>query len=52
MLKLSSIQRKDNIYSDIYDGGIWKTFIFNGNTFFTPDTATIHLGLFMNLNWF
>jgi hypothetical protein len=52
MLKLSGIQRKDNIYSDIYDGEVWKTFPFNGNTFFTPDTSTTHLGLFLNLDWF
>src|SRR5215471_4100234 len=52
MLKLSGIQRGDNIYSDIYDGKVWKTFPFNGDTFFTPDTATTHLGLFLNLDWF
>ena len=52
MLKLSGIRREDNIYSDIYDGEIWKTFPFDGNTFFTPDTATTHLGLFLNLDWF
>jgi hypothetical protein len=43
MLKLSDIQRKDIIYSDIYDGEVWKTF--------TPDTATTHLDLFLNLDW-
>src|SRR6266536_140787 len=50
MLKLSGIRREDNIYSDIYDGEIWKTFPFDGNTFFTPDTVTTHLGLFLNLD--
>src|SRR5688572_9754898 len=36
MLKLSGIQREEvNIYSDIYDGKVWKTFPFDGSTFFT-----------------
>ena len=52
MLKLSGIQRGGNIYSDIYDGKIWKTFPFDGSTFFTPETATTHLGLLFNLDWF
>ena len=53
MLELSGIQREGvNIYSDIYDGKVWKTFPFNGNTFFTPETATTHLGLLINLDWF
>ena len=53
MLKLSGIQREEvNIYSDIYDGKVWKTFPFDGNTFFTPETATAHLGLLFNLDWF
>ncbi|PKY56565.1 hypothetical protein RhiirA4_476956 [Rhizophagus irregularis] len=53
MLKLSGVQREeDNIYSDIYDGKIWKTFPFDGSTFFTPETATTNLGLLFNLDWF
>jgi hypothetical protein len=52
MLKLSGVRGKDNIYSDIYDGKVWKTFPFDGNTFFTPETATTHLGLLINLDWF
>ena len=52
MLKLSGIQRGDNIYSDIYDGKVWKTFPFDGSTFFTPETAMTHLGLLFNLDWF
>ncbi|CAB4487545.1 unnamed protein product [Rhizophagus irregularis] len=53
MLELSGIQRGGvNTYSDIYDGKIWKTFPFNGDTFFTPETATTHLGLLFNLDWF
>ena len=52
MLKSSGIQ-KENIYSDIYDGEVWKTFpLSDGNPFFTPETATTHLGLFFNLDWF
>ena len=53
MLKSSGIQREGhNIYSDIYDGRVWKTFPFDGNTFFTTETATTHLGLLINLDWF
>ena len=52
MLKLSGIQRGHNIYSDIYDGKVWKTFPFDGTTFFTEETATTHLGLLINLDWF
>src|SRR5256886_8607989 len=52
MLKSSGI-RKENIYSDIYDGKVWKTFpSSDGSPFFTPETATTHLGLFFNLDWF
>jgi hypothetical protein len=52
MLKLLGIQRKGhNSYSDIYDGRVWKTFPFeNGNTFFTTEIATTHLGLLINLD--
>ncbi|GBC36291.2 uncharacterized protein LOC114575354 [Rhizophagus irregularis DAOM 181602=DAOM 197198] len=53
MLELSGIQRGGvNTYSDIYDGKVWKTFPFNGDTFFTQETATTHLGLLFNLDWF
>jgi hypothetical protein len=53
MLKLSGVQREgDNIYSDIYDGKVWKTFPFNDSIFFTPETATTNLGLLFNLDWF
>jgi hypothetical protein len=53
MLKLSGSQRGEgNIYSDIYDGEVWKTFPFDGSTFFTPETVTTHLGLLFNLDWF
>ncbi|GET51194.1 uncharacterized protein LOC114543330 [Rhizophagus irregularis DAOM 181602=DAOM 197198] len=53
MLELSGIQRGGvNTYSDIYDSKVWKTFPFNGDTFFTSETATTHLGLLFNLDWF
>jgi hypothetical protein len=53
MLKLSGVQREgNNIYSDIYDGKVWKSFPFDGNAFFMPGTATTHLGLLFNLDWF
>ena len=53
MLKLSGVQREgDNVYSDIYDGKVWKTFPFDGNPFFTSETATTNLGLLFNLDWF
>ncbi|GET61562.1 hypothetical protein GLOIN_2v1849215 [Rhizophagus irregularis DAOM 181602=DAOM 197198] len=53
MLKLSGTQRNENnIYSDIYDGKVWKNFPFDGSTFFTTETATTHLGLLLNLDWF
>jgi Transposase family tnp2 len=53
MLKSAGGQREGNdIYSDIYDGKVWKTFPFNGNIFFTEETATTHLGLLINLDWF
>jgi hypothetical protein len=53
MLKLAGVQRAESdIYSNIYDGKVWKTFPFDGNTFFTTETATTHLGLLINLDWF
>jgi hypothetical protein len=52
MLKSSGIQRESHTYSDIYDGKVWKTFPFDGSVFFSKETATTHLGLFFNLDWF
>ncbi|PKB94434.1 hypothetical protein RhiirA5_438791, partial [Rhizophagus irregularis] len=55
MLQLSGAQRNSNsnIYSDIYDGRVWKTFPFDdGSSFFTTETAVTHLGLLFNLDWF
>ena len=52
MLKSSGI-RKENIYSDIYDGEVWKTFSSSDSSpFFIPETATTHLGFLFNLDWF
>ena len=56
MLKLAGAQRAgSHIYSDIYDGRVWKTFpssSSDGSIFFRMETATTHLGLFINLDWF
>jgi hypothetical protein len=53
MIKLSGIQREENnIYSDIYDGKVWKTFPFDGSTFFTSNTTANYLDLLFNLDWF
>ena len=53
MLRLSEVQRgRHNIYSDIYDGEVWKTFPFDGSNFFTTETITTHLGFLINLDWF
>jgi Transposase family tnp2 len=53
MLKLAASQRAEsNTYSDIYDGKVWKTFPFDGSIFFTKETATTHLGILLNLDWF
>ena len=50
---LAGAQRTgSDIYSDIYDGRVWKTFPFDGSNFFTAETATTHLGLLFNLDWF
>src|SRR6266516_7461463 len=49
---------KVNLYTDIYDGEIWKTFpssvdnLAEQQQFFTPNTADSHLGIMINLNWF
>ena len=43
------------LYTDIYDGEIWKTFpssTDNSVQFFTPDTTDSHLGIMINLDWF
>jgi hypothetical protein len=47
---------EDGLYSDIYDGEIWKTFPSSlddpDSRFFTTETADSHLGLMINLDWF
>src|SRR6266487_213844 len=53
MLKLVGAQMAgSDIYSDIYDGRVWKTFPFDRNVFFTVETTTTHLGILINLDWF
>jgi Transposase family tnp2 len=56
MLKLAGAQRAgSDIYSDIYDGRVWKTFSSSssdGSIFFRTETATTHLGFLINLDWF
>uniref|UniRef100_U9UIQ0 Transposase domain-containing protein n=1 Tax=Rhizophagus irregularis (strain DAOM 181602 / DAOM 197198 / MUCL 43194) TaxID=747089 RepID=U9UIQ0_RHIID len=45
-----------NLYTDIYDGKVWKTFpssLDNLDTqFFTNETADSNLGIMINLDWF
>ena len=47
-----------DLYTDIYDGEIWKTFPSSVDNsaeqqqFFTPNTADSHLGIMINLDWF
>jgi tnp2 family transposase len=46
-----------DLFTDIYDGEIWKTFPSNTDDsepqrFFTPNTADSHLGIMINLDWF
>ncbi|CAB4439269.1 unnamed protein product [Rhizophagus irregularis] len=45
-----------DLYTDIYDGEVWKTFpssLDNPDTqFFTNETADSNFGIMINLNWF
>jgi hypothetical protein len=45
-----------DLYADIYDGEVWKTFpssLENPDTrFFTNETADSNLGIMINLDWF
>jgi hypothetical protein len=52
MLDQSGTRNNNNIYADIYDGKVWNTFPFDGNRFFSQETATSNLGLLINLDWF
>src|SRR5207245_10474092 len=53
--KWTNRDEEAGLYTDIYDGEIWKTFpssTDNSAQFFTPDTADSHLGIMINLDWF
>src|SRR5213080_2432876 len=53
--KWTNRDEEAGLYTDIYDGEIWKTFpssTDNSAQFFTPDTANSHLGIMINLDWF
>ena len=54
--KLSNRANVTNLYTDIYDGEVWKTFpssLDNPETrFFTNETADSNLGIMINLDWF
>src|SRR5881397_2563591 len=53
--KWTNRDEESGLYTDIYDGEIWKTFpssTDNSAQFFTPDTADSHLGIIRNPDWF
>src|SRR5437763_1193411 len=53
--KWTNRDEEAGLYTDIYDGEIWKTFLSstdNSAQFFTPDTANSHLEIMINLDWF
>ena len=56
MLQHSSNRNVPNgIFSDIYEGNIWKNFAIdpkNPTPFFTNDTLDSHIGLAINIDWF
>ena len=56
MLRHSSNRNVPNgIFSDIYEGNIWKNFVINleePTPFFTNDTLDTHIGLAINIDWF
>jgi hypothetical protein len=46
-----------NLYADIYDGKVWKSFPssldnLEAHRFFTNEMVDSHLGIMINLNWF
>jgi len=44
---------KDNIFADIYEGRVWKTFVdFNNKPFFVKTALEVHIGFALNLDWF
>ena len=54
--KWTNRDSETGLYSDIYDGEVWKTFPSSlddpDSQFFTTETADSHLGLMINLDWF
>ena len=54
--RLSNRVNVPNLYTDIYDGNVWKTFLSSldnpGIQFFTNETADSNLGIMINLDWF
>ena len=54
--KWTNRSSENGLYSDIYDGKIWKTFPSSlddpDSRFFTPETADSNLDIMINLNWF
>src|SRR2546430_1159109 len=51
--KWTNWDEEAGLYTDIYDGEIWKTFpssTGNSAQFFTPDTADLHLGILIGSN--
>ena len=54
--KWANRNSEDGLYTDIYDGKIWKTFPSSlddqDSQFFIPETADSNLGLMINLDWF
>ena len=42
-----------NIFADIYEGRVWKTFADSNNQpFFVKNTLEVHIGFALNLDWF
>src|ERR1700752_2492520 len=56
MLRHSSKRKvPEGIYSDIYEGNIWKNFAINPDNpspLFTEETLDTHIGLAINIDWF
>ncbi|GBC46382.2 uncharacterized protein LOC107584155 isoform X2 [Rhizophagus irregularis DAOM 181602=DAOM 197198] len=54
--KWTNQRNKPGLYTDIYDGDVWKSFpssLNNPDTrFFTNETADSNLGIMINLDWF
>ena len=54
--KWTNRDSETGLYSDIYDGKVWKTFPSSlddpDSRFFTAENSDSHLGLMINLDWF